>query len=1435
MKIAIDLQGAQGASRLRGIGRYSISLTKAIALASQNDQVIAVLNGGTSEGIDDIRLQLNGIIPENNIMVWYPPAKDGVPIDVWKETTRAIKESFFESLQPDVILVTSVFEDDEQILVTLTDQNEFIPKAVIHYDLIPMMFEQHYLSSVEQRERYYSKLEELKKADLFLAISESSKNEAIGLLGLDSSEVVNISSAADEEFICQELELDSFSNGVGRTNFAIEKDFLLYTGSMDCRKNIVGLIRAFGKTSEAVRSSHQLVIVCSNTKEDREYLQWIASTVGLTKEDVLILGYVSDYELINLYRRCKLFVFPSWHEGFGLPILEAMSCGAAAICSNTSSMPEVLGFDDALFDPFSDEDITQKIEFYCTNPEALHRLKEHCYKRSKLFSWASTGKKALEALTGLFNSRKQTIIQSERKRLAFISPMPPLKSGISDYSLELLPELSKHYDITVVVDNDAIHNLVPRFYKAITADEFSKNAKMFNRVIYHFGNSSFHTYMFDLIKKHAGVVVLHDVYLSHIVAELDFKNIQSGVWAESLYKSHGLNAVIERFQRVNLESLLWELPCSLYVLNQALGVIVHSESSRQLSKKYYGNHVASNIDVIPLLKAPPREFDRAAARKNLGIDNDTFTVCSFGFLGETKLNDKLLDAWLISDFALDRKCKLVFVGDVPDSEYGRRIKRLVRENSNKFNIEITGWTDENVYRQWLQAADVGVQLRTRSRGETSAAVLDCMNYGLATIVNANGSMAEIPSTAVEMLQDDFSIESLSTALGDLFYNETKRSNLGKNAKAHVLAVHQPRKCAVQYKATIEKSFTFNRHVKNIVNAIQPLKGTFDRRFLCEASHAANVTFPNRFRKKRIFLDVSALALHDLRTGIQRVVRAIINNVIKDCPNEYHVELVYADTANQGYRYAHSFFSKTFNVPNIFGSDSLIHYQSGDFFIGLDLHQHVVIAQQKFLHKMRRAGVKVKFVVYDLLPILQPHVFPIQSDEIHFAWLDVIKNYDGAICISKAVADELYEFVRAYSSMSSNKFEIDYFHLGADLHSSVPSQGIPDNGNLILSTLGKRLSFLMVGTIEPRKGYLQVIKAFNNLWKNGIDINLVIVGQIGWKGLAEEYCRDIPETVSLIRNHPELNRRLLFLEGISDEFLEKVYKESDCLIAASYGEGFGLPLIEAAQHLIPIIARDIPVFREVAGDNAFYFDDSLSSDVIARAISDWSSLHSQGIHPKSNGLKWLTWSESANCFLNTFLSAEDSYKKWCSDSAIRFLGNDKRLKSQVGARKLTSIHTTGEEGFLLFGPYHKLSSGAYEVKIEGKINFIDGTEWFDIACDSGNLRLLHCHFRKSSDVGDIILTGVFNLDHPVNDFELRVYVNRNSDMTINLLELKPFSVDLTVIQNSVITDKSTFSDSALEKKDGVLINSESHVTNNPVKNIPVAINSSKYPAKKKRRR
>jgi glycosyltransferase involved in cell wall biosynthesis len=215
--------------------------------------------------------------------------------------------------------------------------------------------------------------------------------------------------------------------------------------------------------------------------------------------------------------------------------------------------------------------------------------------------------------------------------------------------------------------------------------------------------------------------------------------------------------------------------------------------------------------------------------------------------------------------------------------------------------------------------------------------------------------------------------------------------------------------------------------------------------------------------------------------------------------------------------------------------------------------------------------------------------------------------------------------------------IGWSHNGANLTVSAVGTGPSEASQAVLSALNSGPSFLTVGTIEPRKGYAQVLAAFEKLWDSGCDLRLVIVGEPGLT---------VEELVEKLRFHPKLGSLLFWLEGVSDADLERIYGACSCLIAASEGEGFGLPLIEAAQHKLPILARDIPVFREIAGEHASFFN-GRTPEALAEAITEWLKLRAQNRQQTSEGMPWLTWAQSAER-LKAILLEGDWYKVWPAD-------------------------------------------------------------------------------------------------------------------------------------------------------------------------------------------
>lgn len=430
-------------------------------------------------------------------------------------------------------------------------------------------------------------------------------------------------------------------------------------------------------------------------------------------------------------------------------------------------------------------------------------LIKHASKQIKNFSWDISAKKAIDA----FEKATQGAISKKpmshkRLKLAYISPLPPERSGISDYSVELLPELYNYYDIDVIVEQESISDAwVNEHCHVLNVASFKNNLHNYDRVLYHFGNSSFHQHMFNLLNKIPGVVILHDFYLSGISNYMYHTQYKNHSFDDDLYYAHG-NAP---FNHKDCD-LTIEYPTNKKVLDDAQGIIVHSQNSVRLAKEWYGKLYGYDWSVIPLLRQPAQSLTKKKTRKSLNLPQDAFIIASFGLMGQTKLNQKLLDAWLDSSLAKDTNAYLLFVGENSVCEYGKTIESSIKNSPYSNRIIITGWTDTEVFRSYLSTADLAVQLRGLSRGETSAAALDCMNYGLPTIVNANGSMADLPQNAVYMIEDKFTKKDLTKALEELYRDEQKRKTLSKNAQRVIRKEHSPANCAMQYVHAIESFY-----------------------------------------------------------------------------------------------------------------------------------------------------------------------------------------------------------------------------------------------------------------------------------------------------------------------------------------------------------------------------------------------------------------------------------------------------------------------------------------------------------------------------------------------------------------------------------------------------------------------------------------------------
>jgi O-antigen biosynthesis alpha-1,2-mannosyltransferase len=409
MRIVIDLQGAQTESRFRGIGRYTLSLVEAILRNNNNThEILLILNSGFSESILQIKNIFKNLLPKSNFLIFDVPKLISLENtnNTWKRNAaELIRESFIEDLEPDAVIITSIFEGSKQDNAVGSIKRLESPaiQSVILYDLIPLLNQRIYLTSDFERYWYFNKLEHLKSSDLIFSISEYTTAEAKNFLNISDHKIINIGSSHAKKFCPIELDLSEKTDMMNR--LGITKPFVMSNGPCEARKNHEGLLRAFAMLPSHFRDSMQLVITGKFKQSDIQSLGNIAKDLGI-QQSLMVTGYVSDEDLMALFSLCEVFVFPSTEEGFGLPALEAMACGAPTIGSNRTGIPEAIGYEDALFDPLNPEDIASKILRVLTDADFNTLLRSHALTWSSKFSWDKCAERLIKSFENVISNRK---------------------------------------------------------------------------------------------------------------------------------------------------------------------------------------------------------------------------------------------------------------------------------------------------------------------------------------------------------------------------------------------------------------------------------------------------------------------------------------------------------------------------------------------------------------------------------------------------------------------------------------------------------------------------------------------------------------------------------------------------------------------------------------------------------------------------------------------------------------------------------------------------------------------------------------------------------------------------------------------------------------------------------------------------------------------
>lgn len=274
-----------------------------------------------------------------------------------------------------------------------------IPTVITIHDLIPLRFPSHFPVGLRGKFNWFRQSRRAKQVSHIITDSESSKKDIIKILGLSGDKVTVVPLGPN-----QTKKLGAVMSGKIASSYALPPKYLLYVGDINWNKNVTGLIRAF---SELKDKNLYLVLVgkvFSDQPDIPEYREIQRAIEKSGKKDLIIpLGFVPSHHLSVLYARALLYVQPSWYEGFGLPILEAMKFGCPVASSSRGSLPEIGGEAVAYFDPA--KNMTETIADLISSPARLKELSVLGASRAKEFTWTKTALLTHEVYENILSPR----------------------------------------------------------------------------------------------------------------------------------------------------------------------------------------------------------------------------------------------------------------------------------------------------------------------------------------------------------------------------------------------------------------------------------------------------------------------------------------------------------------------------------------------------------------------------------------------------------------------------------------------------------------------------------------------------------------------------------------------------------------------------------------------------------------------------------------------------------------------------------------------------------------------------------------------------------------------------------------------------------------------------------------------------------------------
>jgi glycosyltransferase involved in cell wall biosynthesis len=468
VRLLVDLQPMQGPSAERGIGYYALSLTRALAATRGEHELIVLLDAQRSpQEVLKLRHRLAPHLGRGDVRLFEsPPVEQRVP---GRRDAELAREAAIAAVDPDAVLLTSVFELAPLAPMSVNEWCAYVPTAALLYDLIPLADLDLYKPDPVLRSEYLTGIDRLVRADLLLAISDHTAAEARRLV-TGCPPVVTVHGAAPPPLTPRAPRRPPASG------------FALAVGRDEPRKDIGTAVLAWARLPSSVRRGRPFVVVGEWPQENRLRLIQRAGAAGLRSDELVFAGQVDDHEMAWFYENAGVFLFPSLLEGLGLPPLEAMHVGTPALMARASSLVELLDDARAYFEPGDVDDLRLRLEEVLTDDHLRDELVAAGRRAVEHFTWTRTAEITWKAI-GELTPRSQA---APLRRLAWVA-------GDGEASA-VAAELGRTYQLTL----SSLREL----------DEWTFTWRGQDRTVYELDSPGAWTAAHELLADAPGVVVL---------------------------------------------------------------------------------------------------------------------------------------------------------------------------------------------------------------------------------------------------------------------------------------------------------------------------------------------------------------------------------------------------------------------------------------------------------------------------------------------------------------------------------------------------------------------------------------------------------------------------------------------------------------------------------------------------------------------------------------------------------------------------------------------------------------------------------------------------------------------------------------------------------------------------------------------------------------